>query len=125
MPLYKILFVSACLFLALAVSLGAFAAHALKNSLNLASLEAVQTAVEYQFFHALGLLALSILYKYQSDRSVLISALSLIVGIIFFSGSLYGLAVFEWSFLWPLTPIGGLAFIFAWLNLGYFGVKRF
>lgn len=102
--------------LALAVCTGAFGAHALKNRLDEYSLGVWEKAVFYHFVHALGILLIGILVRTagMSGRPAwLLSA-----GILFFSGSLYALALSGMRILGAVTPIGGLCFIAGWIWLG-------
>src|SRR5579871_3262753 len=75
--------------IALATVLGAFGAHALRSQLPPDRLQIFETAVRYQFFHALGLLAIGVLMRTLDSALLRGSALTLLVGIILFSGSLY------------------------------------
>jgi uncharacterized membrane protein YgdD (TMEM256/DUF423 family) len=100
---------------ALAVAMGAFGAHGLKPKLlELDTLEVWKTAVAYQMWHAL-LLALIASSPQLSPKNILASCL--ISGILFFSGSLYWLALGGPSWLGPITPIGGLLLIVSWILL--------
>jgi uncharacterized membrane protein YgdD (TMEM256/DUF423 family) len=118
----KRIIIIASVFGMLAVILGAFGAHALKTLLDPADLQVWKTAVEYQFYHTLALLFLS---TFSRSRSRLINLASwfFTLGIILFSGSLYLLAakdllnMNQFSFIGPLTPIGGLFFILGWISL--------
>ena len=104
--------------LAIGVILGAFGAHALKKSLAPESLQAWQTGIQYHFVHCLGLLAVA---RYTAtSKGLLWSARLLLVGLICFSGSLYLLACksllpFSVDILGPITPIGGLCWVAAWI----------
>jgi uncharacterized membrane protein YgdD (TMEM256/DUF423 family) len=102
----------------LAVVLGAFAAHGLKTRLEPALLMAFKTGVEYQFYHALTLLGVAILLQ-QWQGGVLLTTAGIFftLGILLFSGSLYGLALLQWKWLGPVTPLGGLCFVVAWACL--------
>jgi len=103
---------------AIAVALGAFGAHALKNSLSKDMLAVFETGVQYHFYHALGLLAVGFIATHLPESSLVQwSGWLMLAGIIFFSGSLYILAVSGISWLGAITPIGGTAFIIAWLLL--------
>lgn len=100
------------------VILGAFGAHALKDKFAEPRYAAVwETAVQYQMYHALGLLIIGIL---SSDALLGTSSLLnwagylMLTGIVFFSGSLYMLAVTGVKKLGAITPIGGVLFIIAW-----------
>lgn len=107
---------------ALAISLGAFGAHALKKLVIVKWQLAFETAVKYQIYGALFLLILSfqpIFNRIQIKRWVLL----FLVGLACFSGSIYGLVVAEiihinLSFLGPITPIGGLLMISSILAIG-------
>ena len=100
-----------------AVMLGAFAAHALKASLTEQALHVFQTGVQYQFYHSLALLILAIMYRQSPQPMLLWSAGFMLAGILLFSGSLYLLALSQQQWFGPLTPVGGLCFIVAWLLL--------
>jgi uncharacterized membrane protein YgdD (TMEM256/DUF423 family) len=98
------------------VALGAFGAHALRSRLDPAALAIWQTAVLYHLSHACALLAL-VLFARATGRPVTLPAALFAAGILLFSGSLYGLALFGWRWLGPVTPLGGLAFLGGWLAL--------
>jgi len=104
---------------ALGVVLGAFGAHALKDKFASPHYVAIwETAVQYQMYHALGILALGILSNdaFLGSSSLLSWAGYLMfTGIVFFSGSLYVLAVTGVKKLGAITPIGGMLFIVAWV----------
>ncbi len=105
--------------LALAVVFGAFGAHGLRDILDPYSMSVYQTGVYYHFFHSLGMLAIPLLAK--AGLVTLGSAKwahgLLGVGILFFSGSLYVLALTGQTILGAVAPIGGTAFIAGWLVL--------
>jgi uncharacterized membrane protein YgdD (TMEM256/DUF423 family) len=102
--------------MALAVSLGAFGAHGLKEKISSDMLEIFQTGVTYHFYHALGLLAVGFLAQQLPDNSMIKWAGWLMVaGIIIFSGSLYTLSISGIRWLGAITPLGGLCFIASWL----------
>jgi uncharacterized membrane protein YgdD (TMEM256/DUF423 family) len=103
---------------ALAVALGAFAAHGLEGSLSAKYLATFRTAVLYQFLHTLALMGLICLPDdLVNSRLQTISAQSFALGIVLFSGSLYLLVATGISALGMITPLGGLAFIAGWLTL--------
>ena len=107
----------ACL---LAVILGAFGAHALRAKLSPDLIAAYNTAVQYHFWHALGLLIVGILALLLPGAVALKWAgWLMLAGIVLFSGSLYVLAVTGWRGLGAITPLGGAAFIAAWAVLAY------
>jgi uncharacterized membrane protein YgdD (TMEM256/DUF423 family) len=99
----------------LAVALCAFGAHALRSRVAPEMLALWHTGVEYQVFHALGLLAVGIVAIHLPGSTLLRwSGLLMLVGIILFSGSLYLLALSGERWLGAVTPVGGLAFLAAW-----------
>ncbi len=106
------------------VAFGAFGAHALKAKLSPELLVTWQTAVQYQFWHALGLLLVGVLvFHWPASDLLKWSGWLMLAGIVLFSGSLYLLALTGARWLGPITPIGGLAWIAAWAVLAV-GVMR-
>lgn len=102
--------------LAIAVAAGAFGAHALRARLTSDMLAVYHTAVQYHFYHALGLLALGSVALHVTDSGwVRAAGWLMLAGIIVFSGSLYGLAISGVRWLGAITPIGGIAFLGAWV----------
>lgn len=101
---------------ALAIMLGAFAAHAIQNTLNERMLGVFNTAVDYHLYHALGLIVLGLLVKQHPISKTLTTAIYLMLfGIVVFCGSLYALSLTGISKLGMITPFGGVAFIAAWI----------
>ena len=107
------------LFALLSVVFGAFGAHALKDYLNEYSKSIYEKAVLYQMFHALGIIAVSIIGENVKSIDISLSICCFIVGIVLFSGSLYILAVTNIKWLGAITPIGGIFFIIGWLIVFY------
>jgi uncharacterized membrane protein YgdD (TMEM256/DUF423 family) len=110
----------------LAVAAGAFAAHALRSRLSPDMLDVFQTGATYQMYHALALVAVGMLMaRFSSDGSTWLSASGwlFLAGSILFSGSLYLLALSGTPWLGAITPLGGVAFLLAWLALAI-GVLR-
>ncbi|SKA50207.1 DUF423 domain-containing protein [Enterovibrio nigricans] len=103
-----------CLVAGVAVALGAFAAHGLKAQLTPYELSIVEKGVQYQFWHALALIGLGIWYHVAPKRSLAVASCFIGAGILCFSGSLYGLALLDWRWLWPITPLGGTCFLVGW-----------
>ena len=102
----------------LAVGLGAFGAHGLKARLSLDMLGVYQTGVQYHFYHALGLLLVGMLVsQWPTEGLIKIAGWVMFAGIVIFSGSLYLLSITGIRWLGAITPIGGLAFLVAWLLL--------
>ena len=110
-------------FAALAVILGAFGAHALKEKLAPEQLQVFETGVRYQMYHALALILLALLFDKLNQPLMNYSGWCFVAGTLFFSGSLYLLAsksilgIENWKFLGPITPLGGLCFIAGWILL--------
>ena len=114
---------------ALSVMLGAFAAHGLKQILSLENLQIFETAVRYQFYHVFALLAVGILYKEYPLKFMKWAGSLFIVGIILFSGSLYGLCYVKHNelplnWLGAITPFGGAAFIAGWVLVLFSLLKK-
>ncbi|WP_372748394.1 DUF423 domain-containing protein [Litorivivens sp.] len=102
----------------LAVALGAFGAHALKQRLTADMLAVYDTAVQYHFYHTLALIAVALLAVYGVQGAWLkASGWLFLVGTLLFSGSLYALALSGIKMLGAITPLGGLCFLAAWLCL--------
>ncbi len=100
---------------ALAVGLGALGAHALKSQLSTEQLATYHTAVQYQMYHAIGLVLVGLLGLYHRSRWFDAAGWAMLVGIILFSGLLYAwLATGRRFFVYPV-PVGGVAFIIGWL----------
>lgn len=105
---------------ALAVALGAFGAHALKEKLSERYLAIWETAVQYQMFHAIGLLVIGVLVGtavLSSTSQLQWSGYLILAGTIIFSGSLYALSLSGIGVLGAITPIGGVLFIAGWIML--------
>ena len=106
----------------LAVVCGAFAAHVLASTLEARALETVDTAVRYHLAHAVALAATGVALLFAPDnRGFRFAAAAFCVGIVLFSGSLYGIALAGAGWLGPVTPIGGMAFIGGWIGMGVGG----
>lgn len=103
----------------IAVAMGAFSAHALKATLSADNISVLQTAADYQFYHALGLILIGLIYQHNKARLSMISGWLMFSGIILFSGSLYTLTLTGFKWLGMITPLGGLCFLIAWLMLAY------
>ncbi|CAM4256025.1 DUF423 domain-containing protein [Acinetobacter pragensis] len=109
--------------LALAVMLGAFGAHGLKKIASPEQLAWWQTATDYFFYHALGLLALAIISKVIPQLPIKASFWLIQIGILFFCGSLYVMALGLPRILGAITPIGGALMILGWLILAWNAFK--
>lgn len=102
----------------LAVAAGAFAAHALEGTG--ARTDLIQTGARYQFFHALALLVLAARPAGIAPGS---PGILFTVGVVLFSGSLYGLALGGPGWLGPVTPLGGVSFLVGWTLLAWQGIS--
>ncbi|KQS89260.1 DUF423 domain-containing protein [Chryseobacterium sp. Leaf394] len=112
----------------LSVILGAFGAHALKKILSVERLESFETGVRYQMYAAFFLLIAGYILKFDTSSQKWISIL-MIAGTMLFSFSIYGLSLqdhfgLNLKFLGPITPLGGLFMILAWLMLIFYFVKN-
>lgn len=100
----------------IAVAAGAFGAHGLENKLSTKYLDIWGKATTYQMYHALGLILIGIISG-TTSISLNVAGWLMTFGIVFFSGSLYVLAVTQIQILGAITPIGGVLFIASWLLL--------
>ena len=110
--------ITGSLHMALAVILGAFAAHALKSVLDEYSTDIYKTSNYYHFIHSLALIMVGLLQQ-QFDIDLTISGYSFFIGMVLFSGSLYSIALTGVKGLGVITPIGGLLFIIGWGWMAY------
>lgn len=122
--------VAAALILASGVALGALGAHALKKVLDEEALNAYDTAVRYQLLHGLALLVLKSLQNKMHALRLKWASMLMLFGIILFSGSIYLLSLREllglgnWiEFIGPMTPLGGVAMISAWIIAAFAFLK--
>lgn len=117
----KKVIITALILGATAIVLGAFAAHGLKSKINEESIKVFETGVRYQMYHALFLLFVGSSQFISSKAKQLVLYL-VIIGVLLFSGSIYGLATnslsaFDFKTIGFITPIGGVLLISAWLVL--------
>ncbi|MDQ2070882.1 DUF423 domain-containing protein [Natronospira bacteriovora] len=120
MPAFSPLFLGlGAVNMAIAVALGAFGAHALRSRAENLPLErglAVwETAVQYHLIHGLALLGVALAAHWLDSQLLRAGGWLMLLGVLLFSGSLYLLVLTGWRLLGPLTPLGGLCFIAAWL----------
>ncbi len=103
----------------LGVALGAFGAHVLKPVLPLQVMTIFETAVRYHLFHTLALLGTALLLEQhpRQARALRWTAWLFLAGIVLFSGSLYGVSLSDLRLFRWLTPLGGLAWVAAWVLL--------
>ena len=108
---------------ALAVVLGAFGAHGLKQRVDAALLDTWATASDYHFYHALALLLVGVLAKVLEHPALVNAGWVMLAGMLVFSGSLYLLVLTGQRWLGAITPLGGTALIIGWLMLAW-GIYR-
>jgi len=105
----------------LAVGIGAFGAHALRDRLTPELVSTFQTGVQYHMFHTLALFGVGLLLLVLPQATLpRISGYLFTLGIVLFSGSLYVLAITGIRWLGAITPLGGLCFLAAWGCLVWF-----
>jgi len=115
----KKILILACLLGMLAVVLGAFASHGLEKMVDAAAIDSFKTGVRYQMYHAIFLLFVGSSND-VSEKSKKTIFYLVLIGVLFFSGSIYGLATndysgFNFKTIALITPVGGLLLISAWL----------
>lgn len=116
--MHKLFLASGSVLGGLAVMIGAFGAHALKQTLEASGrIDTFETAVKYQFYHALALILLGNLMMNLKHSYLTYSGYSFIAGVIIFSGSLYILCLTGITKFGMVTPVGGLFMIAGWLLL--------
>lgn len=121
--MHKSFLVWATLLGALAVVLGAFGAHKLKELVPAESVQTFQTGVTYHFYHVFALLAVGILYAHIPSDQLVWAGRFFLIGILLFSGSLYIMGYMNTAEnvglrkLGIVTPFGGLAFIAGWVMM--------
>jgi uncharacterized membrane protein YgdD (TMEM256/DUF423 family) len=109
----------------LAVSLGAFAAHALRDRISPELLNTFQTGVQYHMYHALALFGIGVMMTtFPAANLLRISAYLMMAGIVLFSGSLYLLSITGVRWLGAITPLGGLCFLAAWALIVWFAARQ-
>ena len=120
----RLFLVGGCLLAFLAVALGAFAAHGLRDLLTPERLAVFQTGVQYQFYHALALLLTGLLGERATDVRNRAAGYLFLTGIALFSGSLYLLTLLDLPLLGMVTPLGGAAFLAGWIALALHAASR-
>ncbi|RKN85673.1 DUF423 domain-containing protein [Paenibacillus ginsengarvi] len=109
----------------LAVAIGAFGAHGLKDKIDANMLAAYETGVQYHIAHALGLILIGLAAdKLGESKLAARAAVFLLAGIVLFSGSLYVMAVTGISKLGIITPFGGVSLMIGWAFLAASVRKR-
>jgi uncharacterized membrane protein YgdD (TMEM256/DUF423 family) len=115
--------ITAFLLCGLAVALGAFGAHGLKRLVSPLQIETFKTGVQYHFYHAFAIALAAIVSQFVDSQQIRRAMRLFLIGIVLFSGSLYGLTFAEVAgtegvrWLGAVTPIGGVLFIYGWFLL--------
>ena len=114
----------------ISIMMGAFGAHLLKDKLSEKALALYDTGVKYQLYHAFALIIVGILFQLNPNKYLKTASTLFLLGILFFSGSLYLLSYkinnnLE-GLIWvgPITPLGGLCFILGWLLIAFSYKKK-
>ena len=110
---------------AIAIILGAFGAHALKEKLGFDALKSFETGVRYQMYHVIVLLFINTYIGFTSKTKNMISLL-FVTGIVLFSGSIYAITVLGVNpkSIWFITPLGGVLFIVGWIKIAISFLKK-
>lgn len=109
----------------IAVSLGAFGAHILRDKLSPQLLNTFQTGVQYQMYHTLAMLGIGLmLLNFPAANLLRVSAYFMMAGIVLFSGSLYLLSLTGIRWLGAITPLGGVCFLTAWALIIWFAARQ-
>jgi uncharacterized membrane protein YgdD (TMEM256/DUF423 family) len=113
------------LFGATAVAVSAAAAHMLAGVLEVDQLDWVKTAGSYQMIHAVALFGCAAMVNFSRFRAgVTLAGVCFVIGILFFSGSLYAMVYTGHRAFAAVTPFGGFAFIVGWLSLLWAGLRH-
>lgn len=103
---------------------GAYGSHGLAAWATATQVEYFQLAVTYQLFHAIALLVVCVLSIFINNRFLLLSKIAFVLGICFFSGSLYLYVLMGTKILGAITPLGGFCLIVAWVFVALAALKR-
>jgi uncharacterized membrane protein YgdD (TMEM256/DUF423 family) len=111
--------------LLVATALGAYASHGLEGVLEPRALASLKTAVEYHFYHGLGLLAAGILAdRYPESKLFFVAGLLFLSGIVLFCGSIYVTSFGGPAAVGRAAPVGGICFMLGWLALAVAAIRR-
>ncbi|BAC92272.1 DUF423 domain-containing protein [Gloeobacter violaceus] len=123
--MFRLFLTTAAVLAGLAVALGAFGTHALRDRLDARAIEIFETAARYQILHALALALVAVLVnRFDPPPALLVaSGAAFIAGILIFSGSLYALSWSGIRVLGAVTPFGGGALIVGWICLALFSAN--
>ena len=120
---HKFIFKFAALCCFLSVAMGALGAHFFSKTLSLKSLEILDTATQYMFWHSIAILLTLLLFQTQLCKKIT-PIYFFLIGILLFSGSLYLYIFTNNSWLMFITPIGGLHFLSGWLIFTFYLLKK-
>ncbi len=109
---------------ALAIAFGAFAAHGLEGHIDERSIQVFNTAADFHFWHAIGLIVVGLIAKTLSNTNFTLVVWIMTLGILLFCGSLYILSVTGIRWLGAITPFGGISFMIAWLLLAWKSLRQ-
>jgi uncharacterized membrane protein YgdD (TMEM256/DUF423 family) len=119
----KYLLCCAALLLFVATGLGAYASHGMQG-LSPQALAAVHTAIDYQFWHSLGLAGVALLIdRFPAGRGLRLAGWLLVAGIVLFSGSIFADRLAGFELLGQLAPTGGLCLMAGWLALAWSALR--
>ena len=107
----------------MSVAAGAFGAHLLRETLAPDLLEIFETGARYQMFHALALIVAALVSTRRRGRAAPAAGWFFLIGTVFFSGSLYALALSGVRAWGAVTPLGGVAWLAGWALLAFAAVK--
>jgi len=113
-----------CVLGALTIILGAFGAHALQDYLTIEQLSSFETGIRYQMYHVIVMLVILLTTVFNRQQQHIIVRLFLL-GILFFSGSIYAISFgVDSQNIWFITPLGGVFFILGWFVMGYMSYRK-
>ena len=121
-PIARMFLCSGALVMALGVILGALSSHWARGAAHPEAPRLLQTAVQYQLIHGLGLLLIGTLARQAASMWLVTAGVLLLLGILFFCGSLWYLAMTNRS-MGPVAPLGGILFIVGWLALAFWVIQ--
>lgn len=122
-PLAKTAWILGAITLALAVMIGAFGAHGLKNLVTPEKLVTFETGVRYHFYHGFGIIFLAVFAQLNPLVSIKKSLICFVVGILLFSFNCYFYVLSDVKVFAMIVPIGGLMFILGWIFLSFGALK--
>jgi uncharacterized membrane protein YgdD (TMEM256/DUF423 family) len=116
-------FVTGTIILALAVLIGAFGAHGIKNLVAPERLVTFETGVRYHFYHGFGLILIALTQQLLPTIRLQIASVCFVSGILFFSLNCYAYVLSDMKIFAMLVPIGGVLFMIGWLSFAWRTLK--